>query len=208
MKTPARFIKPLSSEQQRSLNHIMRNHPSHRARTRAHAVLLSWRNYSINQIADIFSVDRETVTSWLTRWEESETEGLEDEPKSGRPTQLNKEEQKEAIEIVKQESRSLKQQLIAVIEKFKKKLSLETLRSLCKEGGLSWRRIGRSLKPLRDESEFQRTKAELEGLKTAHREGFLDLYYFDEAGFLRIPSVGYAWQEKDERIEVISQTTP
>lgn len=31
------------------------------------------------------------------------------------------------------------------------------------------------------------------------------LYYFDEAGFCRIPAVGYAWQEKDERIEVTAQ---
>jgi hypothetical protein len=118
---------------------------------------------------------------------------------------LNEEEQKEAIEIVKQEPRSLKQQLIAIVEKFRKKLSLETLRNLCKEGGLSWRRIRRSLKPLRDESEFEKAKQELDALKKAYRAGFLDLYYFDEAGFMRIPSVGYAWQAEGERIEVVSQ---
>jgi len=85
MKTATRFIKSLSQEQQQSLNQIMRNHSSHRTRTRAHAILLSARRYSINQIADIFAVDRESVTAWLVRWEESETDGLDDEPKSGRP---------------------------------------------------------------------------------------------------------------------------
>jgi transposase len=205
MKTPTRFIKSLNQEQQRSLNHLVRNHPSHRARTRAHAILLSARRYSINQIADIFAVDRETVTSWLVRWEESETDGLDDDPKSGRPTVLSDEEEKQAIEIVKEEPRSLKQQLLGIIKKFGKKLSLETLRSLCRRHGLSWRRIRRSLKRLRDETLFRQAKEELEGLKKAHRAGVYDLYYFDEAGFCRIPSVGYAWQEKDERIEVTSQ---
>ncbi|MCA1617603.1 MAG: helix-turn-helix domain-containing protein, partial [Acidobacteria bacterium] len=63
----------------------MRNHSSHRTRMRAHAILLSARRYSINQIADIFAVDRETVTSWLARWEESGTDALDDDSKSGRP---------------------------------------------------------------------------------------------------------------------------
>ncbi len=127
MKTATRFIKSLSQEQQRSLNQIMRNHSSHRTRTRAHAILLSARRYSINQIADIFAVDREPVTSWLLRCEESDTDGLDDDPKSGRPPTLCEEEEKQAIEIVKEEPRSIKQQLHSVMTKFGKKLSLETL---------------------------------------------------------------------------------
>src|SRR5215210_526955 len=106
MKTATRFIKSLSQEQQRSLNHTMRNHPSHRTRMRAHAILLSARRYSINQLADIFAVDRESVTAWLVRWEESGTKGLDDDPKSGRPPSLSKEEEKQAIAIVKEEPRS------------------------------------------------------------------------------------------------------
>lgn len=205
MKTPARFIKSLSQEQQMALNHLMRNHPSYRTRTRAHAILLSARRYSINQIADIFSVDRETVTAWLERWEETETDGLDDEPKRGRPSIFNDEEEKQIIEIVKEEPRSLKQQVLAVRALFGKKLSLATLRHLCRRAGLSWRRIRRSLKGLRDEAAFRHAHQELEGLKEAHRAGRLELYYFDEAGFMRIPAVGYAWQEKGERLEVVAQ---
>ncbi len=204
MKTPTRFIKSLSSEQQRSLNHIMRSHPSYRTRTRAHAILLSARDYSINQIADIFAVDRETVTAWLARWEESATDGLDDEPKSGRPATLSEEEEKQAIEMVKEEPRSLKQQLLAMIEKFSKRLSLETLRTVCQRHGLRWHRIRRSVKGLRDETLFRQSHATLEGLKAAHQEGLCDLYYFDEAGFCRLPSVSYAWQEKGTRLEVVS----
>lgn len=205
MKTPTRYIKPLSDEQHVALNHIMRNHPSHRTRQRAHALLLSARRYSIDQLADIFAVDRETVRAWLARWEESGTDGLDDESKSGRPPTLTKEEEKEAVEIVQQEPRSLKQQLLVITEKFGKKLGLETLRNLCRRHGLSWRRIRRSLRKLRDEAAFRQAEKELEGLKAAHRAGLCDLYYFDEAGFMRVPAVGYAWQERGTRLEVTSQ---
>jgi len=205
MKTATRFIKSLSQEQQRSLNQLMRAHPSHRPRTRAHAILLSARRYSIDQIADIFAVDRETVTAWLLRWEESATDGLDDDPKSGRPPTLSEEEEKQAIEIVKEEPRSIKQQLLSVMEKFGKHLSVRTLRNLCRRHGLSWRRIRRSLKGVRDEALFRQAQSELEGLKAEHRAGLCDLYYMDEAGFCRIPAVGYAWQEKGTRIEVTAQ---
>ena len=169
---------------------------------RAHAILLSARRYSINQLSDIFAVDRESVTAWLVRWEESGTDGLDDDPKSGRPPTLRKDEEKQAIEIVKEEPRSLKQQLLSVMEKFGKKLSTRTLRNLCKRHGLSWRRIRRSLKGLRDETLFRQAKDELDGLKARQRAGLCELYYFDEAGFCRVPAVGYAWQERDARIEV------
>lgn len=141
-------------------------------------MLLSARRYSIDQIADIFAVSRETVTAWLVRWEESETDGLDDDPKSGRPPTLSDAEEKQAIEIVKEEPRSLKQQLLSVIEKFGKQLSLETLRNLCQRHGLSWRRIRRSLKGLRDEALFRQAKDELEGLQEAHRAGLCDTLLF------------------------------
>lgn len=205
MKTPTRFIKALSQEQRSALNHLMRNHPSYRTRTRAHAILLSARRYSINQIADIFSVDRETVTAWLARWEESETDGLDDEPKSGRPHILNDEQEREAVRLVKQEPRSLKQQLLIIIEKFGKGLCLETLRNVSQRSGFGLAQDSPQPEGVRDETAFRQAHKEVEALKGAHRAGLCDLYYFDEAGFMRIPSIGYAWQEKGERLEVVSQ---
>lgn len=56
-----------------------------------------------------------------------------------------------------------------------------------------------------DEAAFRQAEKGLGGLKAAHRAGSCDLYYFDEAGFMRIPSVGYAWQETGEQLEVTSQ---
>jgi hypothetical protein len=57
MKRPTKFVKPLSEEQRKELKEIMKSQASSRTRKRAHAVLLSERPISINQIADIYQVD-------------------------------------------------------------------------------------------------------------------------------------------------------
>src|SRR5438270_10868126 len=67
------------------------------------------------------------------------------------------------------------------------------------------RRIRRSPKRSRDETPFRQAHKELEGLKEAHRAALCDLHYFGEAGFMRIPSVGYAWQAKGGRLEAVSR---
>ena len=88
VKTPTRFVQPLSAEQRAALKQIMQAHPSFRTRSRAHAVLLSEKRYSVDQLADIFDVDRDTISTWLTRWEEGGAGGLDDDPRPGRPTTL------------------------------------------------------------------------------------------------------------------------
>ena len=55
---------------------------------RAHAVLLSARGYSLDQIADIYQQDRDRVSLWLDWWDEHGYDGLADDPKSGRPATL------------------------------------------------------------------------------------------------------------------------
>lgn len=59
MKVPTKFVKPLTIEQRKQLKEIMKSQATDRRRMRAHAVLLSDRRYSINQIADIYQVDRD-----------------------------------------------------------------------------------------------------------------------------------------------------
>lgn len=64
---------------------------------RAHAVLLSARRYSIDQIADIYEQDRDRVSLWLDWWVDYEFDGLADDPRSGRPTILADEELKKSL---------------------------------------------------------------------------------------------------------------
>ena len=84
-----KYIKPLTESEQITLKELMKHHTNTRARTRAHAVLLSHRRYKLNAIADIYQVDRDTVSQWLTEWEALGVIGLYDDSRSGRPPLLN-----------------------------------------------------------------------------------------------------------------------
>ena len=85
LKTPTKFVKPRTEMQAQRLREIHKNDPAHRTRMRAQAILLSARGYSLDQLADLYQQDRDRGTIWLDWWDESEDEGLADDPRSGRP---------------------------------------------------------------------------------------------------------------------------
>jgi transposase len=80
-----KFIEDLDGEQKKYLYDLYKNSPVYRMRQRAHALLLSNRKYSIDAIADIFEVHRDTVSRWFVHWKEKGIDGLKDAPKPGRP---------------------------------------------------------------------------------------------------------------------------
>src|SRR5215813_851855 len=201
MRTPTNFVNELSEEQREELRQLMKTGNEH-VRRRAHAVLLSSRGYSIDQIAHIYEVDRDTVSNWLDRWKDGGTGGLNDQEGRGRKPILNEKEQKQAIEIVEKDPRSTNRSLSKIEKKTGKKISRDTLKRLLKKGNKSWKRIRKSLRGKRNEADFQASKAELEGFRAQAAVGKIDLYYFDGAGFTLDPSVPYAWQTIGERIEI------
>lgn len=181
-----------------------------RKRMRAHAILLSERRHSIDRIADIYQVDRDRLSQWLDWWEQFKFDGLDDDPRGGRPPKLNEQEQQRAIEIVRQEPRSAKQGLKRMAEEIGKVSSSDTVKSVLKAADYSWKRMRRSLRFFRDEEEFRAAETELARLRAASlspRSEF-DLWYFDEAGFTLPPSVPYAWQHVGERLELASTHGP
>jgi transposase len=210
MKTPTKFVKPLTSEQHEHLKEIMKSSAPQRKRIRAHAILLSARRYSIDQIADIYQADRDRVSQWLDWWEEHQFEGLDDDPRGGRPPKLTEEEQKQAVEIVRQEPRSLKQGLKRIADAMGKILSGDTLKKILKAEDYVWKRMRRSLRSLRDEAEFRAAEAELAHLRaeSLRPKSEFDLWYFDEAGFTLQPSIPYAWQLVGQRLELASAHGP
>lgn len=116
MKTPTRFISELTAEQQAELYALMRTSPE-QVRCRAPAILLSARRYSIDQIADIYEVDRDTVSLWLRAWEEEGRAGLDDKAGRGRKPLLNETAQRQAVQLVAREPRTTKGHLHQIEKK-------------------------------------------------------------------------------------------
>lgn len=79
----------LSESERQELQQAHKSAPSHRERMRAHAILLSGKGYTLDQLADIFEADRDTLSRWLDDWQAHGISGLRDAPRPGRPAKLN-----------------------------------------------------------------------------------------------------------------------
>lgn len=204
-RKPTRFVKALTEEEKEILAYLRDYGETPRIRRRAHAVLLSAAGKPVNEIAEIFDTTRETVSSWLKRWEAEGPLGLGDKPRSGRPPTLSKEEREQAVGFIREYPNSPKTVLEKIKEATGKTVSARTLRRIARGAKLRWKRMRRSMKHLRDEEAFRAAQAELEERIADHKAGAYDLYYFDEAGFSLVPTVPYGWQPEGERIEISSQ---
>src|SRR2546428_2718575 len=201
-----RYVCPLTEQQRALLESTMKNDASHRARMRAHGLLLSSQGITITTIAKIYHVDRDTVSTWIKKWEKHGDKSLHDQPRSGRPTTLNATEKELAKQYIQEEPRSLKNVVERLAQKTAKRLSISSLKRLAKKARLRWKRVRKSLKSLRDPLAFAQCKRELEVLQKQEDQGRIDLYYFDEAGFILDPSIPYAWQEPGTVTEIPAQT--
>lgn len=195
-----RFVASLDPKIQTQLRDLMKTHPVFQVRQRAHAILLSAKGYKINRLADIFDVDRDTITNWLNRWDEGGLRALENKPRPGRPSEINPDQEPTVLKAVKAHP----QQLKAVMAPLSSHLSvsLDTIKRLLKRTGYRWRRVRRSLKSKRNEAAFRQAQLEIELLQKQEDDGVLDLVYFDEAGFSLVPVVPYAWQAPGQQVEV------
>ena len=197
-----RYVQPLTKEQRQFLEKKMKDDASFRARSRAHSLLLSDQGTPIKEIAKTYQVDRDTVSTWIKKWEHHGAQGLHDKPRSGRPSILSPEEQEIALRYIKEEPCALKGVVERLANKTDKRLSMSSLKRLAKRGRLRWKRVRKSLKSLRDPAAFAKAKRELEALQKQEEQGKIDLYYFDESGFALDPTIPYAWQEPKSVIEL------
>lgn len=149
-----RFIESLSEKQEEQLQQIRDAGRTRRIRQRAHAILLSHGGKSIYEIAEIFQVDRNTVSAWLNRWETEGIEGLTDKPHPGAPPKLDESEQRLALELLGESPQRLDLVLIQIQQRTRKNISASTLKRLARRSNFRWKRMRKSLRSKRDEKKF------------------------------------------------------
>jgi transposase len=138
-------VKNLSAEDKLILGNMNRHHSSYASRMRAHAVLLSDTGFSLTELSDTFGVCRQTAATWLNDWEAGGASALLDKPRSGRPCKLLKDIKQDVIGLIKESPRSLKTVLAQLSEKQGITVSCATLKRLCKQEKLCWKRGRKSL---------------------------------------------------------------
>ena len=165
MKVATKFVSALSPDQIQHLEDLAKRDSVRRVRMRAHSILLSSRGSSMDEIARIYQVHRDTVSSWIDNFEHLGVDGLRDKPRSGGPPKLNEQEKEVAKELLKTYPNAPKRVLALLSEKTGKTLSRSSLRRIAKGAGLGWKRVRKSLKTKRDDAAFDQAKKEIEGLK-------------------------------------------
>ena len=106
-----RFVSPLSAEARQQLDGLHRAGRSHRVRQRAHAVRLSSKGDTLDQIADVLDVDRDAVSRTLDRWEEGGGAALEEGRRPGRPPKVDAALAAEVLLAAREQPASLRRAL-------------------------------------------------------------------------------------------------
>ena len=125
-------VVALSEFEIETLKEAVAHHPKHRSRTRAHALLLSNKKFSIKQIADIFEVCEVTVSNWITAWYEQGISSLFDDKRSGRPSIYSQEEALLLKSFVDEEPHQLKRAQSLLQNSTGKECSLGTIKRTIK----------------------------------------------------------------------------
>ena len=149
-----KFVKSLNKVEVITLKELFKNHSRHRLRVRANAIYLSHKGYSIDQISGIHEIHRDRVSKWMDNWEALGLVGLFERDKSGRPPKLTDRERQTVLECVKADPKSIKNTIAKIEEKFKKRVSGQTIKRIVKKSKLIWKRVRTSLKSKRDPKKF------------------------------------------------------
>ncbi len=194
MKVAIKFVSPLGDEATNELKVIIKNSEKPKIRQRAHAILLSSDGFSVDEIAKICRVDRDTVSGWIDKWNQLGFEGLKDKPRSGNPGILNPSVKQLVVELCQETPRSVSSIAAALFEQTGKRASDSTIKRVLRSAKRTWKRVRKSLKSKQNQEEFEAAQQEIEELTKQHRNGEIEVWFFDEAGFDQQPSVPYAWQ--------------
>lgn len=129
-----KFVAELSENEKITLTEAYHNHSSRRVRQRAHAILLSDKQYGLDQLCHLLGVRQyRTISQWLDNWSAFGIAGLSDKARSGRPPIFNEQEATQLIEYIKNDPKRLKEAAARLQEETHKEASHDTFKRLLKK---------------------------------------------------------------------------
>lgn len=171
------YVKPLTTEEIITLNEMHKKHPLHLSRRRAHSILLSNQGVSVPMICSTYAVCRQTVSTWFSKWESLGVCGLVDHPGRGRSALLSDGQKNDLIKQVEKSPRSLKSVLSSLEVELGITVSIDMIKQICKQAGLVWKRVRKSLRTKRNQDDFDASKSELNQLIQQYKDNKIDLCY-------------------------------
>jgi len=135
MQGENRYIN-LTAEERKWLEQGRKSGKKATFRQRCHYILLSDQDMTMQQIADIYQVGRQSIANWFNRYEAEGISGLHTGKGKGRPPIVRIDNETEVLRIetlVANSSQNLKPVLVAIEKEFGKTMSKRTLQRLLKK---------------------------------------------------------------------------
>ncbi len=197
-------VKKISKKENEELYRSYKEDTRSRVRERSQIILFSNKGKTIKELVALFELTRQVICSLINNFNQYGVASLCDAQRSGCPEKLTDEAKKFVLKYLSKDSRSLNLILAELEDKFNIKISKRTLIRFIKKEKYVWKRMRKSLKNKRNEMAFKLFEIYLKTILKCEDEGFWDVYFFDEVTFNTIPSVPYAWIQKNENIELPS----
>ena len=182
-----------------------------RVAMRAHMVLLSARDYSPSEIADLHEVSHPTAHKWIDRFEEEGPEGLYDREREGRPPVLGKEAREEIERLLeggptKERQNATRWAAPRIAEHLERELGInaheDTVRDALNQMEYSWTRPRRKLPPTDPEAtdpEAYRKRLQTIVEAVAEAGSETSVLIEDETQVKRFPPLRRQWQPVGEQ---------
>jgi len=135
MQGKKRFIQ-LTATEQAALEEGRKTGSNATFRQRCHYILLSHQGYSVKSIAEIYTVQTQTIIRWYNRYESAGIAGLHTAKGKGRPPILridNEAESKKIEAIVDKSSQNLKKAISEIEKELGKTMCKRTLKRYLKK---------------------------------------------------------------------------
>lgn len=175
------------------------------ASKRYHAILLVKEGRLIKEVAELFYVNEDTVSSWVKKWDEQKK--VEDEARSGKPPTIKKEIEEDICKAVDENNPEkegmpssawdCKELGIWLKDKYGVEVSRERIRQLLRKHGFHWRKQNHDY----TKKDEQKRGEFLDGVREIDTASGT-LIFEDEMASKLHPHKGYIWtREKKPCIE-------
>jgi len=194
------------TEEQKSIYLLYKKSKEIKLREKYHVILLFKIGKKKKELSELFFVDENTISSWISRWETQNE--INDKEKSGRPPILTQAEIDELCEIVEENSPDKEGFTLSTWDctelsklckqKFEKEISSESLRIILKKEGFRYKKID-YIFIKRDEEEREKYVREIIDL---HESDFIDteIYFSDEMSAKLHSKQNYVWSRTKKTI--------
>jgi transposase len=143
---PSRYVRKLTTKEKDEINRLCRK-KAHGISLRALVIQLSSQRVPIPEICKRTGLSRQSVYLWLNRFDDFGLQGLEDQPRSGRPIKLNSTTCKKIVRIATSKPKDLglhftnwslpKLKEYLIKSKVVSYICIESIRTSLRKGGLT-----------------------------------------------------------------------